>query len=126
MIPPSDSRSFRPWLQNALTAYANKPIPLQLEDNSAPYVRAIVSTFNRENKTRFSVLRHGKMLLVGLRHDCQSLIEQPIQQLVQPEELIGIEQLYNAIEKLRDEGVDRDTVQSKANGYIMGIFELGI
>jgi hypothetical protein len=125
MIPPSDSRSFRPWLQTALTAYSDKPTPLQLNDKSAPYVRAIVSTFNRENKTRFSVLRHGKMLLVGLRHDCQNLIEQPVQKLVQSKLLTGSEQLANAIEKLMDEGFERDQIQSKVNNYISS-FELGI
>lgn len=125
MNSPSGSRSFRPWLQAALANYADKPTPLQIEGNSEPYIRAIVSSFNRENKTRFSVLKYGKKLVVGLRHDCQILIERPIQQQVQPKEMTGKDHIYEGIDKLRNEGLSRDQIQIYFNNLISNIYDLG-
>lgn len=117
----TDNQSFRRYLIDELTMYSRRAGPIQFEGKSERYTRAIVSAFNTDKGTSYSVLRHGKGLLVGLRSDCRNYQPEPTKQppvAVSTVELSAAEHLQRAVELLRAQCVSREEMHAELSKYI--------
>lgn len=111
--------SFAARLAAQLHAYSTKSEPIQIDDQSQRYVRAIVSGFNTSNGRQFSVLQYGTGLLVGLRPDIQEYMRKQLPGQHQPVvELSAAEHLQRAVELLRVRRVSRDEMHAELSKYI--------
>jgi hypothetical protein len=110
------NQSFRRYLINELTEYPRRSGPIQFEGKSERYTRAIVSAFNTDNGTSYSVLKYGNGLLVGLRSDCRNYEEKPIEQPIK--QLSAAEHLQRAVELFRAKGLGGDQMRAALNALM--------